>query len=460
MRIRPPKKKQQSNSQVTIQPQLLQRPFDTPGQTEQAVNLPATQQQSQKPEWSFGNISVFSPERSPCTIPIQPKLTIGQPNDKHEQEADRVATQVVQRINAPTSDQATTGKSVQRQSEPEEEELQAKRDTSVIQRQKAISGGEASADLASGINSARGGGQPLEASLQRSMGQAMGADFSRVRVHTNTQSDQLNQSIQAKAFTTGQDVFFRQGAYQPGNRGGQELIAHELTHVVQQNGGAVQRSEGRKENLQNKSSVQTRSEKLTIQRDTVFHKARRIVGRWINNKQLPVNTYRWDTRLPAKIANSGFQPWNANGNIRLEEHVNNAFASGEQQGQQAKYESQWVSTGAYGMLKKLDPTFAQQVLNTYLYKIDTTTAKTTGEFSDANDYFDKINKDRPYASQREWIKLGGIPPEAVVKWMRGKDFVEQYDIDTGAPNENELTGWKAMPKQRKYKPSLSTIEEE
>jgi Domain of unknown function (DUF4157) len=66
------------------------------------------------------------------------------------------------------------------------------------------------------------------------MGQAMGTDFSRVRVHTDGQSDRLNRSIQAKAFTTGQDVFFRQGAYNPGSRGGQELIAHELTHVVQQ----------------------------------------------------------------------------------------------------------------------------------------------------------------------------------------------------------------------------------
>jgi|GEM_PF-3178213 len=55
-------------------------------------------------------------------------------------------------------------------------------------------------------------------------------------------SDQLNQSIQARAFTTGQDVFFRQGEYQPGSRSGQELIAHELTHVVQQNGEAVKRS--------------------------------------------------------------------------------------------------------------------------------------------------------------------------------------------------------------------------
>ena len=61
-----------------------------------------------------------------------------------------------------------------------------------------------------------------------------------MRVHTNSESHQLNQSIQAKAFTTGQDVFFRQGAYDPSSRNGQELIAHELTHVVQQNGGTVQ----------------------------------------------------------------------------------------------------------------------------------------------------------------------------------------------------------------------------
>jgi hypothetical protein len=125
---------------------------------------------------------------------------------------------------------------VQREAMPEEEDIQAK---SILQRREAIAGGEASTDLDTAINSARGGGQPLEARLQRSMGQAMGADFSGVRVHTDTQADQLNQSIQAKAFTTGQDVFFRQGAYEPGSRGGQELIAHELTHVVQQNGGVA-----------------------------------------------------------------------------------------------------------------------------------------------------------------------------------------------------------------------------
>jgi Skp family chaperone for outer membrane proteins len=193
---------------------------------------------------------------------IQPKLTVNAPGDEYEQEADQVAYQVVEQINAPTSPQSTQSQPLQRQKEPEEdlkakpsisdlqrsplsplviqreaipeeEELQAQ---STIQRGEAIGGGEASTDFESAINCA-GGGQPLDVGLQRSMGQAMGTDFSAVRVHTGVQSDVLNQAIQAKAFTTGQDVFFRLGAYQPGNRGGQELIAHELTHVVQQTGG-------------------------------------------------------------------------------------------------------------------------------------------------------------------------------------------------------------------------------
>jgi hypothetical protein len=189
---------------------------------------------------------------------VQAKLTIGQPGDKYEQEADRVASQVVEQIHAPASAQSTQGQSVQRQEESEEE-IQAKPSITDIQRsplspevqreampeedelqaKSILQRGEASTDLDAAINSARGGGQPLDAGLQRSMGQAMGADFSGVRVHTDAQSDQLNQSIQAKAFTTGQDVFFRQGAYEPGSRGGQELIAHELTHVVQQNAEAT-----------------------------------------------------------------------------------------------------------------------------------------------------------------------------------------------------------------------------
>jgi len=165
--------------------------------------------------------------------PIQAKLTIGQPNDKYEQEADRVAAQIVRQITAPVSAQPTQQQSVQRQNGLKEK-IQASLSIPALQRREAVGGGEASTNLESAINSARGGGQSLDAGLQQSMGQAMGADFSGVKVHTDSQSDQLNRSIQAKAFTTGQDVFFRQGAYQPESRSGQELIAHELTHVVQQ----------------------------------------------------------------------------------------------------------------------------------------------------------------------------------------------------------------------------------
>lgn len=89
------------------------------------------------------------------------------------------------------------------------------------------------------INRARGGGQTLDTTIQQKMGAAMGSDFSGVRVHTGSESNQLNQQLGAKAFTTGQDVFFHNGEYNPGSSSGQELLAHELTHVVQQSSGAV-----------------------------------------------------------------------------------------------------------------------------------------------------------------------------------------------------------------------------
>jgi hypothetical protein len=190
-------------------------------------------------------------------FPIQAKLNIGEPNDKYEKEADDTAAKVVQQINSSPQVSVQRNESM----ESEDEELQMKPVISTIQRNESIEeedeelqmkssvqsrenigGGEASTDLESSIQRARGSGQPLDQNLQSKMGQAMGADFSGVKVHTDSQSDQLNKSIQAKAFTTGQDVFFRQGAYEPNSQVGQELIAHELTHVVQQNGGAVQRS--------------------------------------------------------------------------------------------------------------------------------------------------------------------------------------------------------------------------
>lgn len=91
------------------------------------------------------------------------------------------------------------------------------------------------------IDQARGGGQGLEHSVRRQMESSFGADFSGVRVHTDARADGLNHALSARAFATGQDIFFRQGEYNPGASAGRELLAHELTHVVQQGGGGLAR---------------------------------------------------------------------------------------------------------------------------------------------------------------------------------------------------------------------------
>ncbi|MBN3925380.1 DUF4157 domain-containing protein [Nostoc sp. NMS4] len=177
--------------------------------------------------------------------PIMAKLMIGAVGDKYEQEADRVAAQVVQRINAPASVQSGEDGTVQRE-EMETKDNQARLMRSPILQRKSSDGGiVATPNLETSINQAKGGGQSLANNIRHPMEQAFGADFSGVKIHTDTQADQLNQSIQAKAFTTGQEVFFRQGAYEPGSLGGQELLAHELTHVVQQEGTRRRGKEGR-----------------------------------------------------------------------------------------------------------------------------------------------------------------------------------------------------------------------
>ncbi|GEM_PF-6447950 len=205
------------------------------------------------------SLSTVSIEPHPTRI--QPKLSIGAPGDKYEQEADRVAAQVVRQINEPV--RTAPPQSVQRQQTPEdEEEVQRKPESKLkptlrweigppepaeIRRKPMIQlqtdgGMAATPDLERSIQQSRGSGQAIDSPLRQPLEQAFNADFSGVKIHADGESDRLSRSIQAKAFTTGQDIYFRQGAYDPNSRGGQELIAHELTHVVQQTGDAVRRS--------------------------------------------------------------------------------------------------------------------------------------------------------------------------------------------------------------------------
>ena len=89
-------------------------------------------------------------------------------------------------------------------------------------------------ELARAVDSQRGGGQALPTKTQSKMENALDTDLSGVRIHSNAASDELSRDFGARAFTTGQDIFFRSGAYDPGSAAGEKLVAHELTHVVQQ----------------------------------------------------------------------------------------------------------------------------------------------------------------------------------------------------------------------------------
>lgn len=221
---------------------------------------------------------------------IQADLEVGQPGDKYEQEADAVAQRVMMQPSMEEEEAVqmeTAGEeeemaqmesageeeemvqmaavdeeeALQMQSEEEEAvqmqmasteeeegalQMQAEEEEEVVQQspapvlQRDGSGDrKASAGLASRINSAKGGGDSMESGIQREMEHKIGADFSGVNIHTGSSSVQMSRELGAKAFTVGNDIHFSRGQYDPHTSKGKRLLAHELTHTVQQ--GAVQR---------------------------------------------------------------------------------------------------------------------------------------------------------------------------------------------------------------------------
>jgi hypothetical protein len=220
---------------------------------------------------------------------IQAKLTVGAPDDVYEQEADDVAQSVmrmpdaavqrqalpeeeelqmkrIQRAEVPEEEELQM-KRIQRAEVPEEEELQMKRiqraevpeeeelQMKRIQRaevpeeeelqmkriQRDAVGGvpEMTDDIEGSIEGQRGGGQGLPDSARDFFEPRFGQDFSGVQIHTGKEADTLNRQLDARAFTTGSDIFFRDGEYNPQSSSGRELLAHELTHVVQQGASAA-----------------------------------------------------------------------------------------------------------------------------------------------------------------------------------------------------------------------------
>jgi hypothetical protein len=113
-------------------------------------------------------------------------------------------------------------------------------DCAGVQRKAAGDGSfEADGDLSARIQRLSGGGAPLPALVRAEMEQRFGADFGGVRIHTDAESARMNHDLRAHAFTHGQDIAFAPGKYDPGSSGGKWLLAHELTHTIQQTGARV-----------------------------------------------------------------------------------------------------------------------------------------------------------------------------------------------------------------------------
>jgi len=112
----------------------------------------------------------------------------------------------------------------------------------IIVARQAVGSTEVTDDMEQSIRRSLGRGQPLDVDTRTRLEPSMGADFGAVRVHANAHADALSRSLNARAFTVGRDIFFRQGAYAPGGSSGRALLAHELAHVVQHGGASVHRA--------------------------------------------------------------------------------------------------------------------------------------------------------------------------------------------------------------------------
>jgi hypothetical protein len=188
-------------------------------QNRTATPVPQERIGARKSRPSISPLAMRTPGR------VQPKLTVNPPGDRYEQEADRVADQVMR----------MPGNTLRRQSDDRVVQTQplASQITPLVQQQRK---NEVSSDIGkieSTIRSRQGDGQTLPESTLDLMESKFGVDFSNVRVHRDPGTIQINKLIGAQAFTFGNDIYYGANNY-PGDN---KLTAHELTHVVQQTEG-------------------------------------------------------------------------------------------------------------------------------------------------------------------------------------------------------------------------------
>ncbi|HNW89166.1 MAG TPA: DUF4157 domain-containing protein [Bacteroidales bacterium] len=171
-------------------------------------------------------ISSNDPRPGKQTI-IQPQLEISRPDDEYEREAGSIADKVMRMPDSSVED---------------DKNIQAKPIAETISPLIQSSGNGASenslsgSDIESRINNPSNSGSPLPENSRTFMESSFGTDFSHVKIHTDSNAEQMNKELNAQAFTHGSDIYFNSGKFNPESSSGKHLLAHELTHVVQQQG--------------------------------------------------------------------------------------------------------------------------------------------------------------------------------------------------------------------------------
>jgi peptidoglycan hydrolase-like protein with peptidoglycan-binding domain len=174
---------------------------------------------------------------------LRPKLKIGQPDDKYEQEADRVAEQVMRmpepRLSSSVSDSSLTNSTIPHSGTIQRTCTACSKEYEMLQKKSSVKNlPEVLPAINTGITSLQGNGQPLSRSERSFFEPRFGVDFSAVRVHRDDQAAAMAHSINARAFTLGSNVVFGPGEYSADSLETQKLFAHELTHVIQQSGNS------------------------------------------------------------------------------------------------------------------------------------------------------------------------------------------------------------------------------
>jgi hypothetical protein len=186
---------------------------------------------------------------------VQAKLSIGKSNDKYEVEADKMADTVVSNKQKNNTDaffnpsptvQRKLANDIQKQEENDIQEkplaqkitpvvqLAAEKEETVQMRSNNDTKTASSSGIENKLNSSKNGGSPLQETTKTEMESGFGADFSKVRVHSDANAVQMNKELGSQAFANGNNVYFNEGKYNPNSQDGKHLLAHELTHTVQQ----------------------------------------------------------------------------------------------------------------------------------------------------------------------------------------------------------------------------------